>query len=377
MLLVGWVAINEPVRMDIFTQQWLGRSIEKGAEIFHNNCSICHGGDAKGIAGTAPALKNPMLFLKVNPARKASEDVAAITKQQDDLKKSLDTYTKNLAARADLQKKLDATAAGSDARKTLQAEIDKLEAQIRNFDPKTQEKIDALTPQIVEAQTKLAAYTDQGWDPKRPTRLEEMAWGGSLADYIRSTLISGRPASIFYWPRAMPAWGQAAGGPMREDQIENLVHYISNYEAEALRLTPKDINQEFKIPGGGAAASNKQVLGTSVDVTTLDLAGGDSVAGKDKYTALGCFGCHGVPNGASYPFAPTAGTWTRVNNIRLKVPEVADKYKTPEQYVAASILHPNDYIVPNGTAGVMPQNFGDQIDLKDLKDLIAYLATTK
>lgn len=61
MILVGWVAINEPARMASFTEQQNGRAIERGGELFAANCSSCHGKDGEG-SGLAPALNNPHFF---------------------------------------------------------------------------------------------------------------------------------------------------------------------------------------------------------------------------------------------------------------------------------------------------------------------------
>src|SRR5260221_11422666 len=69
LLLVGWISINEPSRMDVFTQQFHGRSIENGAAIFQSTCATFHGIDAKGIAGSAPGLNNTIQFLNENPAK--------------------------------------------------------------------------------------------------------------------------------------------------------------------------------------------------------------------------------------------------------------------------------------------------------------------
>lgn len=43
MIVVGFVALREPARMEAFSEAYEGRSIENGAEIFINNCSTCHG----------------------------------------------------------------------------------------------------------------------------------------------------------------------------------------------------------------------------------------------------------------------------------------------------------------------------------------------
>ncbi len=375
LLLVGWVAINEPARMDVFTQQYHGRSIENGALTFANNCAICHGTDAKGIPEKAPALLNPMLFLKDNPAKVAKAKVDDLTNQRNTLKGQIDQYNKNVQDLAAVNDKLKTVAPGSQDEATLKKQVDSLNAQIKNFDAgNAQKQIDALTPQIQQAQAQVDQLTAQGWDPNRDTRLIEVKWPGSLQDYITSTVISGRPISALYWPQPMPTWGQQAGGPMRPDEIQDVVAYIMNFQDMAVKLTPKDVTQQFKSPTVGNAQPVANAIGANPDIKALvaqGLTGGDANAGQQKYTALGCVACHQLsPTGP-----PTKGTYTRIVNERLKDP--ANAGKTPEEYIAESILKPNAYVVPNFPPSVMPQDFATKISLQDLKDLIAFLETQK
>jgi cytochrome c2 len=48
MMLFGYAALREPARLERFAAADLGRNVEKGAEIFYNNCATCH-----GVAGDA------------------------------------------------------------------------------------------------------------------------------------------------------------------------------------------------------------------------------------------------------------------------------------------------------------------------------------
>lgn len=61
-ILVWWGAAVEDKRMVAQTANWEGRSIEKGAELYMNNCASCHGIDGKGAAGVAPALHSRYFF---------------------------------------------------------------------------------------------------------------------------------------------------------------------------------------------------------------------------------------------------------------------------------------------------------------------------
>jgi mono/diheme cytochrome c family protein len=379
LLLVGWVVINEPARMQVFTEQYHGRSIEAGAILFLNNCSSCHGVDGKGQTAVAPALNNPMLFLKDNPAIVASKKVDDLKSAQATIQGAMDINDQNIKDLAQAQADLKAATAGSDKAKELQTKVTSLTAQIQNFDKAAeQKKFDDLTAQITQAQKDLDALTVQGWDVNRDVRLKEVKWGGSLDNYLESTITSGRPVSAAYWPNPMPAWGQLSGGPLRPDEVRDLVAYIDNFNDTAIKLTPKDVNQQFKLPGEGgpaAGAVKLNVSGTAVkvtaDVTKLDLKPGDAKRGEQIYTSAGCAGCHSA--GVTAP--KTEGTFTRIVNDRLKDPKNAGK--TPEQYIAESIIHPSTYVVPGFPDNLMPKDWGAKMDIKDIQDLIAYIETQK
>lgn len=60
-LFVG-LSMIEDYRMQAQTANWDGRSIEKGAEIFANNCASCHNPDGSGQLGRAPALNSHYFF---------------------------------------------------------------------------------------------------------------------------------------------------------------------------------------------------------------------------------------------------------------------------------------------------------------------------
>lgn len=58
----GLIALDEPARMQKFTQGFEARQIENGAALFEANCQTCHGPQGQGIEGRAPALKTASLF---------------------------------------------------------------------------------------------------------------------------------------------------------------------------------------------------------------------------------------------------------------------------------------------------------------------------
>ncbi|MEP6986337.1 MAG: c-type cytochrome, partial [Chloroflexota bacterium] len=197
---LGWAAINEGGRMAAFQQMENARSIEQGATLFASNCTSCHGMDGRGLAGKAPGLNNPMLF--------GHDFFPDVTKQISDL----NDEAKNLTA--------ENTAAGTtDARKTeIKTRLDQI----------TQTISDLNTKRTADVQAAVA----KDYDPTgvKYDRLQELGWGGTVDNFILTTLIHGRPVSGNYWPQAMPAWSQTAGGPLRTDQLQNIVNYIKNFD---------------------------------------------------------------------------------------------------------------------------------------------------
>jgi cytochrome c2 len=357
-LLVLWIAINEPARMESFKQQFLGRSIENGAVLYRSFCASCHGEDGKGQTGIAPALNNPMLFLKENPARTNWIKLEALKKQQHDLMKAIDTHTQAIAALALNRERLKKVLPNSTDAEALKLNIERLDKQIKAFDrTRTEKQIEDLALEIKQIEATISTFMSFEWDPFRDVRLQEVRWTGTLDDYIFSAIYSGRPNSSAIWPEPMSTWAQRFGGPLRADN--------------ALKLTPRDVNEQFRI-GRLVEPEPPPAIGCGADLTELEFpsfAGGNIKRGQEIYNALGCRGCH--ETGAIAPI--TQGTWTRINNLRLKDP--ANAGKTTEQYLAESILRPNAYIVPGYQGSIMPQTYCDQFDIFDMRDLIAYLRT--
>jgi mono/diheme cytochrome c family protein len=335
MVLVGWIAINEGGRMASFERQFNARSIERGAALFAANCANCHGEDGRGNAGVAPGLNSPHLF-------------------------------------------------GFNYFASIDAETTQLEAE-RGAEGTTTERVAEIDARLTELSSERAALEaqmqpaiDAGYLLQHPDRLRELGWGGGLRTFLTTTLVHGRPTSGQYWPsgNGMAAWSQRAGGPLRDDQIDDLVNYMINYD-KGTNWTLEDLNAvrqyalvplnpNLPLPGGAA----EPPVGTDVAaiLTSLEGVAGDPQAGADLYNgAYACAGCHA--GGAVAP--STEGTWTRVNEVRLQDPALAGY--TAEQYLVESIVAPNAYIAPNYPAGAMPANFGDRITTQQMADILAYI----
>lgn len=217
------------------------------------------------------------------------------------------------------------------------------------------------------------------YDPSRISRMEELRWNGSLRDLIRTTLISGRPTSASYWNNPMAAWSQRAGGPLRDDQIENLVDYILNWGVVPFSVEDvRQVNQYAILPTSGAAMV--EGVGTDVDAILaaleeletaedLEVAAFDSNAGQRSYASAdyGCVGCHQIGVQGTGP-DPT-GIYVRAEQYAAENPRIP----SARYYLVQSIIDPNAFIVDGFSSGIMPTTFGDRLDLETLSNLIAYL----
>jgi mono/diheme cytochrome c family protein len=373
MILIGWVAINENPRMASFTLQFEARAVERGGGLFAANCATCHGTDGLGILGRAPALNSPHLF--------GYDFFADIKNRRSVLEAERTTLTNE---RTDLAIEL---AEGASDRRRVEIEArlaeinDRLNVGIEADLALVQSDEDALNNSILTA-------VDLGYDPATFSRLTQANWGGTLDAYLYTTLVHGRGQNAQLWGgNVMAAWSQQAGGPLRSDQLRDLVAYIANWD-RGDGWTVEDllsVRQFAIVPGaGGGDAPTAPPVGTDDEVAVLQQiadAGiiGDPNRGDQLYHRraasqagfrLGCAGCHeGAVQGPS-----TDGTWERTINERLTDPLLAGY--TPEQYLVESILAPGVYIVSGYQAGVMPGNYPEQLSLQDVADLLAYLRTT-
>lgn len=436
MVLIGWVWINEPSRMAEFEEQHLGRSIERGAELFASNCSTCHGANGLGIAGRAPALNSPHLFGysyvadingQIGRLQRDIQDLEArITElrlEREDLLNELGDAETGEERQAEITERIaeintqiapSADTTEADAEATPEADVDatslplivRVENAQADLEPLLAERetlLSELQPAFINnylpelnAKRQLAEEEDDpliltNYIATDASRLAQVEWGGDLRSYVVTTLVHGRPGSTDVWNgNAMAAWSQLAGGPLRQDQIEDLTSYILNWD-KGTNWTTDDlfaVNQFARVKAdaarivttGGEVDEASAPIGRNVEdiVASVEALTGDAARGEQLYNGtaqtgtmppvvLGCAGCH---NGGAVGPA-TAGTWSRTQNERLTEPEFSDY--TVEQYLVESIVRPDEYVVEGYTAGAMLQVYGEQMTAQDMADVLAYL----
>lgn len=220
-------------------------------------------------------------------------------------------------------------------------------------------------------------------------RLKELGFSGTLRDYLTLTISGGRPARTGPYPNPMPTWSQQYGGPMRQDQIRDIVNFVMNWgciyddkcpvdkeEKAALlaaQVTPVPAFKpnETPPPTPTPAAGSVCEGGDPTKCTPLDqLPPGDPAGGEALYnqTAMGlgnqpivCKSCHTLDG------TPLVGpSWKGIND------RVPDQYGSVEEYIYHSILNPSEY-VREGFTDAMPKDFGGKLDPQMLADLIAFI----
>jgi mono/diheme cytochrome c family protein len=184
--------------------------------------------------------------------------------------------------------------------------------------------------------------------------MTQLAWDGSMSNFIRQTIASGRPGTL------MPTWSDEFGGPMEPYQIDQLTAFILNWGED-----PALCDEDTVVEGVDWPASWEE------------LPEGDVSAGDEAYLAQGCSGCHGVPDADP---ANHFGVGPHLGDIAI-VAATRVNGMSAEQYIYESILNPNEFVVVDCPLGAcidpsqMRLDFGDVLSQQGMADLIAYYMT--
>ena len=199
-------------------------------------------------------------------------------------------------------------------------------------------------------------------------RLIDIAWSGTLEDYIVATASSGRLTStrpeIFPGQGipAMPSFSQQYGGPLREDQIRSIAAFVTNWEGTATLV---------EVPSAPVGPT----VGTDI---TKPLPEGAAARGETVANKLVCTACHiAAPTGPAWLATDLEpGIGTRAEK-RYTQTDYQGSAKTPDQYLFESIVQPGAYAVPGFAENLMPPTYGAQLTDQEMADLIAYLLSLK
>ena len=111
---------------------------------------------------------------------------------------------------------------------------------------------------------------------------------------------------------------------------------------------------------------------------------GDARRGADLFGKLPCASCHDItrpwPGG---DVCPNLGNIATEAARIVRLPTYHGKAKSAAAYIRESIVEPNAYIVPGQSyrtpdgQSVMPKDFAETLNAKDLNDVVAFLLTRK
>jgi len=195
-------------------------------------------------------------------------------------------------------------------------------------------------------------------------------FGGTEKDFIRLTVAAGRPIESAWaieqggYPQRMPTWGKAYGGPLTEQQVEDIVNFVMGWQADAgaaqvIEFDAAGSDTAKELPAGDAAR------GEQLFAQQVKQASGSNAA---------CQACHSLVPGEVKTGPSLAGVASRA--------ETRVTGETAEQYIRQSIQQPNAFLVPDNPAyigangkSLMPDGLGNLMSDQDLADLIAYLLT--
>jgi mono/diheme cytochrome c family protein len=215
-------------------------------------------------------------------------------------------------------------------------------------------------------------------------RLEQLSFAGTVEDYVSLTISAGRPARSGPWPNPMPTWSQDYGGPLRPDQVRDLTNFVMSwgcsYDEDCIPEVERTlvvISTIGPTPTTGPTATldptqPQPICRSAEDCDAFDtLPEGDAANGEALFTnvvpglngqPLGCTSCHTLDG--------TIVIGPSLQGVSERVPP---EYGSIEEYLYASILHPNEFVREGFAPGLMLQDFGLRISGEMLADLIAFL----
>ena len=206
-------------------------------------------------------------------------------------------------------------------------------------------------------------------------RLKDVAWVGSLEDYVLLTVAAGRPSKTdSQWAEVMPTWGGNFGGPMRGDQVEDVAAYVMNWKESALAQTPEedpfrpfeDVLQSTEFQNTAFILMSEEEQAIAIE----EYKARNTRSPQELWQNEACLGCHNL-------------NLTQANEPGQNGPNMADLYEraasrvddlTAEEYVYQSIVDPRAFVVPTyEDVGQMPQTYAEKLSEDELQALVAWL----
>ena len=197
-------------------------------------------------------------------------------------------------------------------------------------------------------------------------RTEQVTWKAPAINTVAYRYSTAQIRSILVYGRAgtpMPAWGTKGGGPMNDQQIDDLVLFMQTSAAD----DGLKIDQE-----AAKEAARKDAEGEARKMGKLDAAGQPMVDGSVLFSA-NCARCHTrgwsidrpeVPGGGSYgPNLRGGATVRQFPNVEDMIEFINESAQYGDSYGLTGIGH--------DAGGGMPA-FGQVLPEEDIKAIVEY-----
>lgn len=157
------------------------------------------------------------------------------------------------------------------------------------------------------------------------------------------------------------AIGESAGVDAEADAAAEDIEEIGEPTAESSDTAADDTTTNVDTESGADVGEYPEAIASFFP----DQA--DPATGERLTNSNGCVACHSLQEGV----VMVGPSWYNLAN--LAATRVEDQ--SAAQYIYASIVAPNEYIVDGFNAGLMPQNYAEVISDEDLAHIVAYLLT--
>lgn len=198
-------------------------------------------------------------------------------------------------------------------------------------------------------------------------RIADLQFTGSLHDYVKLTVAAGRPNNKnSQWAQMMPTWSSRYGGPLRDDQVEDVTDFVLNWEADAVQQTAEtDPWQPFQ-----NAPMTDVYTGQAVEVAAPAAPSGEPRTPQQLFFVdMACSGCHNMDlpqtDTEMGPVAPNMGNLYETAGTRVAGEDAVT-------YVHNSIVNPTAHTV-TGYNPVMPANFVDRMSPEEIDSLVQWI----
>lgn len=208
-------------------------------------------------------------------------------------------------------------------------------------------------------------------------RLEDVGQAGTLplSTYVHLTVAAGRPSKEnSQWVNRMVPWSSQFGGPLRGDQVEDVVAYVMNWrETAILQTVDEDPFQPFldvpKPPELQNIGVDPDLEFEPVELTVSTVLPKGNREPDYLFSAMGCAGCHNLeldedPRRLGEA-GPNMGSIHSVQSYR----ELATD---PAAYIKESIMAPDNSRV-EGYDDSMPNDFAERMTEEEVDRLVMWL----